>query len=130
MGVLERCPGGFPVILEDDDQLDPAVLSQREIPFPISKENLLYLSILHQGEDLVVDGTLDHYFMDADSIHHPEKPRPVPLQAPVQGEGRKPVGDHPDPPSSTIRRAAASIGERLVRSELLVTPAEGAVFPV
>jgi hypothetical protein len=75
-----------------------------------------------------MDGAFDHHLMDSHSIHHPEKPRLFSLQAPFRGEGRKFIGNDPDPPSFTICRTTASIGQGLMRSEMLIALAEWAVF--
>jgi hypothetical protein len=76
-----------------------------------------------------MDGAFDHHFMDSHSIHHPEKPLLFfYLPTPIWREGRKFIGDDPYPPSFTICRATASIGQGLMRSEMLIALAKGAVF--
>jgi hypothetical protein len=75
-----------------------------------------------------MDGTFDHHFMDSHSIHHPEKPLLFSFQTPLWGEGRKFVGNDPYPPSLTICQTPASIGQGLMRSEMLIALTEGAVF--
>jgi hypothetical protein len=67
--------------------------------------------------------------MDSLSIHHPEKPLLFfYLPTPIWGEGRKFIGDDPYPPPFTICRATASIGQGLLRSEILIALTERAVF--
>ena len=75
-----------------------------------------------------MDGVFDHHFMDPHSIHHPEKPRLFSLHTSVRGEGGKFIGNDPYPPSFTICRTTAPIGQGLMRREMLVALTEGAVF--
>jgi hypothetical protein len=67
--------------------------------------------------------------MDSHSVHHPEKILLFfSLPTPLRGEGRKFIGNDPDPPSFTVCRTPASIGQGLMRSERLIALTEGAVF--
>jgi hypothetical protein len=116
------------MVFKDDDQFDPGVLFQSKIPFPIGKKDFLYLFVFHQGEELIMDGTFDNHFMNPYSIHHPEEPLLLSLYTSFGGKGGIFVWNDPYPPSLTIWLAAGPIGQRLMRSEMLITGTERAVF--
>src|SRR4030043_1592937 len=76
-----------------------------------------------------MEGAFDHHFMDSHSIHHPEKPLfLLSLQTSFWGEGRKFIGNDPDPPTLTICGGPGSIGEGFVRGEAFIAWTEGAIF--
>jgi hypothetical protein len=76
-----------------------------------------------------MDGAFDHHFMDSHSIHHPEKALLFfYLPTPLWGEGRKFIGNDPYPPSFTICQTTTSIGQGLMRSDMLIALTERAAF--
>ena len=75
-----------------------------------------------------MDGVFDHHFVDPHSIHRPEKPRLFSLHTSVRGEGGKSIRNDPYPSSLAVRRTTAPVGQGLMRREMFVAFAEGAVF--
>jgi len=126
MAVGQGRPGGRPVVLEDEDRLEPAVLRQVDETLPVGPENVLE-PLLGQVEQVdVVTLRLDDDLVGPDAVHPVVDPvRGLP-QLPLDLQRGKLVGDHAQGPVRIVGLPALPEGEDLGGRHPLAAGAQGA----
>src|SRR4030042_776760 len=129
MSVFQRCSSRLPMILKNDDQLNPRILPDGKVSLAISEEYLFHLFIIHQRKKLIMNRASNHHLMDSYPVHHPEEPFLFfPFQTSFRRKSWKFIGYDSYPPSLTIGRTTTSIGEGLRRGEGFVAWTEREVL--
>src|SRR5918993_5943653 len=126
MRVLERGPGGNPVVFEDQDRLEPRVLLEVEHALPERPQHALDGDYGQRRERLPVLGRLDDHLVRADAAHLVEQALALAIERALHLQRRKLVRDDADVPPGAVGPSAAPVAQHLARRVRLVALAERA----
>src|SRR5215467_14350451 len=109
MRVLKRSPGGFAVILKNENVLEAAVFLQIEDAVAEGPEHVFNALGGQAGEAQRVVGRLDDRFVGANSVHLVEHAFGLLGKIAFDTESRKLVGNHANGPSGAVFLRGATV---------------------
>ena len=99
MGVLQRRPGGRPVVFEDEDIPEAQVSLEIHHSIAVGPQHVFDSFGRQVGEGVFVVGGLDNHFVRAEAVHAVVQPDADSSKVALDLERRKLVGDHPHRPA-------------------------------
>src|SRR5580700_10949602 len=114
--MLERCAGGFSVILENQNVAEALVVLEVQHAVAEGPEHVFDLLFSHRCQSAAMVGRFDDDLVRADAVHPIEEPFAFPVQVSLDAQRGKFVGNDAHLPARCVRAASiAPVLENLGR---------------